>query len=141
MTECFNFYGLTIEVGSTSADLVEEVRRDFAYFRVPVGSAQVRVEMHVAPPPYAELPSLPASIFTPRNVCFQNEENTYIDYFGQGLAVFNREERQCVIYGTDHDLLHEIAYLFMLSTVGEHLDSRRIHRVHALGVSYHNKGM
>ena len=33
------------------------------------------------------------------------------------------------------------AYLFILSTVGQYLDSRRIHRVHALGVSYKRKGI
>lgn len=141
MPERFDFYGLTIHVSSASTDLVEEIRRDFAYFRVPAGTGQVQVEMRLDAPPYAELPSLPASIFTPRNVCFQNSKNTYIDYFGQGLAVFNREERRCVIYGSDTDLVHEIAYLFMLSTAGQYLDSRGIHRVHALGVSYHNKGI
>ena len=141
MTEHFDFYGLTIEVSSSSAGVVDEVRRDFAYFRVPAGQGQVRVEMRLTPPPYAELPSLPASIFTPRNVCFQNSKQTYIDYFGQGLAVFDRQERRCVIYGSDTDLVHEIAYLFMLSTTGQYLDSRGIHRVHALGVSYHGKGL
>jgi len=99
------------------------------------------VEMRLTPPPYAELPSLPASIFTPRNVCFQNSKQTYIDYFGRGLAVFDRQERRCVIYGSDTDLVHEIAYLFMLSTIGQYLDSRGMHRVHALGVSYHSKGL
>ena len=98
--DCFDFYGLTIEVSSSSANLVEEVTRDFAYFRVPTGHGQVQVEMRLAPPPYGELPSLPASIFTPRNVCFQNREHTYIDYFGRGLAVFDREQKECVIYGT-----------------------------------------
>jgi hypothetical protein len=141
MTEHFDFYGLTIEISSSSAGLVDEVRRDFAYFRVPAGQGQVRVEMRLTPPPYAELPSLPASIFTPRNVCFQNSKQTYIDYFGQGLAVFDRQERRCVIYGSDTDLVHEIAYLFMLSTTGQYLDSRGIHRVHALGVCYHGKGL
>ena len=141
MTEHFDFYGLTIEISSSSAGLVDEVRRDFAYFRVPAGQGQVRVEMRLTPPPYAELPSLPASIFTPRNVCFQNSKQTYIDYFGRGLAVFDRQERRCVIYGSDTDLVHEIAYLFMLSTIGQYLDSRGMHRVHALGVSYHSKGL
>jgi hypothetical protein len=97
--------------------------------------------MRLAPPPYCELPSLPASIFTPRNVCFQNGKHTYIDYFGRGLAVYNREQKECVIYGTDPELVHEIAYLFILSTSGQYLDSKRIHRVHALGVSYQNKGI
>src|SRR5262245_58298627 len=97
--------------------------------------------MHLAELPYHELPPLPASVFTPRNVCFQDKKTTYIDYFGRGVAVFNRKEQRCVIYGDDHDLVHEIAYLFILSTVGQHLDSRGLHRVHAPGVSYRDKGI
>jgi hypothetical protein len=141
ITECFAFYGLTIEVSSAVADLVEEIRRHFSYFSVPAGKGQVQVEMRFVPPPYAELPSLSASVITPRNVCFQDKKITYIDYFGHGLAVYDRKEKRCVIYGQDHDLVHEIAYLFILSTVGQYLDSRRIHRVHALGVSYKQKGI
>ncbi len=141
MKECFDFYGLTIEVSSSSAELVEEVLRDFAYFHTPRGEGKVQVEMRLAPPPYAGLPPLSASLITPRNVCFQNKKITYIDYFGQGLAVFNREEKHCIVYGTDNDLLHEIVFLFILSTVGQYLDSRGIHRIHALGVSYNNRGI
>jgi hypothetical protein len=141
VTECFAFYGLTIEVSSATADLVEEVRRHFSYFRVPLVKGQVQVEMHRTAPPYCDLPALPASVITPRNVCFENKKISYIDYFGRGLAVFDRKEKRCVIYGKDHDLVHEIAYLFILSTVGQYLDSRRIHRVHALGVSYKRKGI
>ena len=140
MKQWFDFYDLTIEVTSTTADLVEEVRRHFAYFSIPPRDGQVRIEMRRVPPPYAELSPLPASVITPRNVCFQNGKVTYVDYFGQGLAVFDRKEKHCVIYGMDHDLIHEIAYLFILSTVGQYLDNRRLHRVHALGVSYDQKG-
>jgi hypothetical protein len=141
MTEFFDFYGLTVEVSSASEALTDEVRRHFAYFRVPSAIGEVRVEIHPEDPPYSELPSLPASIFTPRNVCFQNDKVSYIDYFGQGLAIFDRNERRCVIYSTDHDMAHEIAYLFILSTVGEYLDGRGIHRLHALGVSYQQRGI
>ncbi|HEX9831438.1 MAG TPA: hypothetical protein VGA94_07100 [Thermodesulfobacteriota bacterium] len=141
MKECFDFYGLTIGVSSSSPDLVEEVRRDFAYFHMPGAEGQVQVEMRLAPPPYAELPPLPASLITPRNVCFQNKKITYIDYFGQGLAIFNRVENLCIVYGTDLDLVHEIVFLFILSTVGKYLDGRGLHRLHALGVSYNNRGI
>ena len=141
MKECFDFYGLTIEVSSPSANLVEEVQRDFGYFRVSTGKKQVQVEMYLAPPPYAGLPPLSAFLITPRNVCFQNKKITYIDYFGQGLVVFNREKKQCTVYGTEPDLVREIAYLFIISTVGQYLDSRGIHRVHALGVSYNSRGI
>ena len=139
VTGCFNFYGLTIAVRSASASLVEEVRRDFAYFRAPLREESVRIEVCCGPPPYEELPPVPAAFFTPRNVCFRSQQITYIDYFGQGLAVFNRKEKHCAVYGTDHDLMHEIVYLFILSTVGQYLDSQGIHRVHALGVSYRNR--
>jgi hypothetical protein len=141
VTECFNVYGLAIEVRSASASLVEEVRRDFAYFCAPPGGEPVRIEVYGIPPPYEELPPLPAAFFTPRNVCFRGKQATYIDYFGRGLAVFDRAEKLCVVYGTDHDLVHEIVYLFILSTVGQYLDSRGIHRVHALGVSYRQQGV
>jgi len=141
VTECFNVYGLAIELRSASASLVEEVRRDFAYFRAPLGEQPVRIEVHCVPPPYEELPPVPASFFTPRNACFRNKQVSYIDYFGQGLAVFKRQEKHCVVYGTDPDLVHEIVYLFILSTVGQYLDSQGIHRVHALGVSYRQQGI
>lgn len=101
----------------------------------------MQVEMRLVPPPYAELPPLPASLITPRNVCYQNRKITYIDYFGQGLAIFSREENLCIVYGTDLDLLHEIVFLFILSTVGQYLDARGLHRLHALGVSYNNRGI
>ncbi len=141
MKECFDFYGLTIEVNSTSVDLVKEVGRDFAYFRVPTVEGRVQVQVFLDSPPYAELPLISASLITPRNICFQNKQITYIDYFGQGLAVFDRKERHCKVYGIDHDLVREIVYLFILSTVGQYLDSRGLHRVHALGMSYHSRGI
>jgi hypothetical protein len=80
-------------------------------------------------------------VFTPRNISFLDKRTTYIDYFGQALATYDRDEGRCVICGTSHDLLHEIAYLFILSTVGQHLDRRGLHRVHGLGVSYRHHGI
>jgi len=141
MQTYFDVYGLVIEVSSACPELVEEIRRDFTYFHTPEATRVVHVEMRLMPPPYDELPALSAAFFTPRNVCFQHATGTYIDYFGQGLAVFNRQTAECIIYGTEHDLVHEIAYLFMLSTIGQYLDNQGLHRVHALGVSYHERGI
>jgi hypothetical protein len=136
MRRTFNFYGLTIAVNSVAEDLVEEVRRHYAYFSKELGEVTVNIELRPMPPPYRELPSLPAAFFTPRNVCFKNGTVSYLDYFGEGLAVYDRTQQNCVVYGTKHDLLHEIAYLFILSTVGQYLDSQHMHRLHALGVTY-----
>ena len=143
MKERFDYYGLILEVISSSADLLEEVRRDFSYFRTNRNRmvAKVIVHMHLEPPTYANLPPVRASLCTPRNICFQSKGISYIDYFSKGLAVFDRNKGTCQIYGTDPDLVREIAYLFILSTVGRHLDAKGLHRVHALGVSYEQKGI
>lgn len=143
----FDFHGVAVEVSSPSADLVEEVRRDFAWFHrepaaVATSAPPFRIELHLARPDYDALPSLPAAFFTPRNVCYRGADGrTYIDYFGRALAVFDRGAASCVVHGEDADLVHEIAYLLILSTVGERLDRRGIHRVHALGVEHRGRGV
>jgi hypothetical protein len=141
VTESFSFYDLTLAVHSASSGLVEEIRRDFSYFHVSQGEPRVQVQAHLCPPPYAELPPAPAFRFTLRSVCFVLGECVYIDYFGQGLAIFDRRAQRCEVFSADPDRLHEIVYLFMLSLVGQHLRSKGIHRVHALGVSYARQGL
>src|ERR1051325_6289978 len=70
MLRYFHFYGLTIDVASDSDELLEEVRRHFAYFAVPDGNSEMHLELRVAAPPYSGLPAVPASVFKPRNVSF-----------------------------------------------------------------------
>jgi len=140
-TERFEFYGCEVEVSSREASLVDEVRRDFLYFRRPGGECQLRVEMRLEPPPYGELPSVLAAFLTPRNVCFRQGQTMYVDYFGRALAVFERVAGRCVVYSTDYHLIHEVVYLFILSTVGQALDRAGLHRVHAMGVSYRDRAI
>jgi hypothetical protein len=140
MTRVFDFYGLTIEVGGSDVP-VEELCRDFSYFLAPAAPAAVSLTLLLNPPPYADLPDMPVSFITPRNACFRGETMTYIDYFGRGLALFHRAGKRCVVYSEDPDLAREIGYLFMLSTVGEYLDGRGLHRLHALAVSHRNRGV
>ncbi len=143
MRERLDFYGLVVEVESPSETWCEDLRRDFIYFRASTRAEQphLRVELCPAPPPYDELPAISATVVTPRNICFHQNGAIYIDYFGAGLAIFRRPEQRCVVYATDDDLAHEIAYLFILSSVGLYLDRRGIHRLHALGVSYRQRGI
>lgn len=129
--------------GENSA-LIHEIRRDYAYFARPVPPGQpvrtrLEVTMRLEAPPYDRMPSVNASLFTPRNVCFRDGETTYIDYFGQGLAVHEKRARRCSVYGEDFDRVREIAYYFILSAVGQYLDSIGMHRVHALGVARNNR--
>jgi hypothetical protein len=141
MTQVFDFYGLTIEVTGADGPL-EELRRDFSYFVAPPSpEPAVRLTLLLDPPPYGDLPEMPVSFITPRNACFQDQAVTYIDYFGQGLAVFHRADKRCVVYSEDPELVREIGYLFILSTAGEYLDGRGLHRLHALAVSHRDRGV
>ena len=142
----FSFYGLGVEVRSNNHEAVDEVARDFAWFKVedkpsPPIPIAMRIDMKLEPAPWLDLPAIPASVITPRNVTFRNDHVTYIDYFGRGLAVLDRSDKSCVMYSTEFDLLREMAYLFILSTVGQHVDSIKLHRIHAMGVSHRGRGI
>jgi len=147
MNAWFDFNGLLVEVSSPEP-VLGEVRRDFSFFErppnlgaPPSGSIQVHIRMHLEPPRYKGLPATPAAVLTPRNVSFLDGRTSYIDYFGRGLAVYDREAENCDVYSDDAHLLREIVYLFVLSTVGRYLDSKGLHRLHALGVSYQDRAI
>jgi hypothetical protein len=147
MTETFDFYGFVVTLTSDREDVVREVTRDFAWFVVPAdrGHSPLEPDMRVTiafeAPRYSQLPAVPASVLTPRNISFRDGDVSYVDYFGRGLAVVNTKAGTCDIYGTEFDLVREIAYLFLLSTVGQYLDSKGLHRIHAMGVNYKGHGI
>jgi hypothetical protein len=132
---------LGVRVKSTSADLLEEVRRDFSFFSVSGKREGLDLSLHLESPSYDSLPPFPAAFYTPRNVCFRRGEVSYIDYFGQALAVCSGAKDRCEAYSLDRDLIHEIAYHFILSSVGQYLDRIGLHRLHALGVSHQGRGI
>lgn len=146
MNERFDFYGYSVDVDSDDGEVLAEVVRDFEWFRVDRSGAaskpaDMRVSMRMEAPSYNNLPAVPASVLTPRNVSFRDGSVSYVDYFGRGLAIVDDGKNTCDVFGTDFDLVREIAYLFLLSTVGQHLDSIGMHRIHAMGVNYRGRGI
>lgn len=78
---------------------------------------------------------IPAALVTTRNVVFQDGERTIVDFFGRAVTVFDRRLNTLLVQGVEHHLVHEAVYLFLLSRIAEHLDRRRLMRLHALGLS------
>jgi hypothetical protein len=72
---------------------------------------------------------------TPRNVVYQTNERTVIDYFGRALSIYDRRRNSMLVQGEDLHLVHEASYHFLLSRIGEHLDAIGLPRLHALGLS------
>ncbi len=148
MTETFDFYGLVVTLKSDHDEIVREVSRDFAWFMVPStepgrprSAHEMNVDIRFEEPCYSGLPAVPASVTTPRNVSFRDGDVSYVDYFGRALAIVNTKAGTCVVYGVDFDLVREVCYLFLLSTVGQYLDSIRLHRIHAMGMNYKGNGV
>ncbi len=137
----FHFYGLDLRLQSADEEVVKKIRREFSYFQVAADTPQVTIEVFDMSPPYESLPDLPASIYTPRNVCYRGKEGIFIDYSGQALEIFDPKTKNCQIFSPNPDLRREISYLSILSIVSQYLDSRHIHRVHALGISQNGKAI
>jgi hypothetical protein len=137
----FDFYGLGVRVNSLSAEVLEEVRRDFAYFSTDGQKRGLELTLHLEAPSFESLPPAAAAFYTPRNVCFRDGKVSYIDYFGRALAIRSSNGETCEAYSLDPDLIHEIAYHFLLSSVGQYLDKKGLHRIHALCVSRRGRGI
>jgi len=137
----FHFYGLDLRLQSADEEVVKKIRREFSYFQVAADTPQVTIEVFDMSPPYESLPDLPASIYTPRNVCYRGKEGIFIDYSGQALEIFDSKTKNCQIFSPNPDLRREISYLSILSIASQYLDSRHIHRVHALGISQNGKAI
>jgi hypothetical protein len=128
-------YGFRAEIRGAPAEAVENLGSDFAHFRCLSGDSAAVVELVEQEPPYDEVPPLRATVYTPRNVSFRHGDLTYVDYAGRALAIHDRRAGTLRIFSLNPDLLYEAAYLFLLSRMAEFLDARRLHRIHALGVS------
>lgn len=130
-------YGLRIRVEGDWPEVLEAVRLDFEWFERPgaAGRADVSVRIERRPPDFDSQGDLTSAFVTPRNIVYQADARTAIDYFGRALAVLERAAGTLLVQGEDAHLVHEAVYLYVLSRAGEHLDGRGLPRLHALGVA------
>jgi hypothetical protein len=127
--------GLGVSIGGDWPEVCDSVRRDFAWFESPTeGVAQIEIRVERRQPDFAAFGDPVSSFVTPRNVVYQQGARTIIDYFGRALSILDRERNLLIVQGTEPHLVHEAVYLFLLSRIGEHLDSLRTPRLHALGL-------
>jgi len=135
------FYGVNIQIESDDTGLLDLIVHDFNYFITAGKKCDFLIRYHKKTPEYSKLPIMSASLATPRNICFIDKDVTYIDYFGKALNIYKKKKKQCDIYTDKIKLGHEIVYLTILSRVSDLLDNKGFHRIHALGLEYHGKGI
>jgi hypothetical protein len=135
-TVALDIYGLRVAVGGDWPEVIEDVRRDFAWFETdPAGNVDVEIFVERRAPDFEAFGPISASFVTPRNIVYKADGLTVVDYFGRALSVLDRKAGRLRIQGETPHLLHEAAYHFVLSRAGEHLDARGLPRLHGLALS------
>lgn len=132
----FEVHGLRVGVGGDWPEVIENLRLDFAWFvRAADGlPLDVSVEVEQRRPDLDRFGEIPASFVTPRNVVYEQDGLAIVDYFGKAVSVLHRASGHLQVQGEDEHLVHEAAYHFLLSRIGEHLESRGLTRLHALAL-------
>ena len=137
----FDFFGLRIAVLGWP-EVVAALVLDFAWFRAaPVFGPQLSIRVQPGEPSFDALPAVRASFTTTRNVVYQSDDRTIVDYFGRALVVFDRARGEVSVQGDQQYLVHEAIYLLMLNRVGEHLDAAGLMRLHALALAGRQGGV
>jgi hypothetical protein len=139
----FNVHGFRFSVQGDAGAAVDGICEDFRYFSA--GSSreddQTTVELFCERPPFDAAPPGDAVIYSPRNVVYRAGGKRYIDYHGRGLGILDDAASNLKLYSEDPELLYEAAYLFLLSRIGQGLDQRGLHRLHALGVEVNGRAV
>lgn len=134
-------YGVSVSVECDSDDILEAAARDFSFFRVASldGAPSISISCHLSKPPYDDLPQGAQVMVQPGFVAYKSGSERVVDYCGAAASRFDFDTESGDLWSADFDLLWEKLYLLIHSRVGELLDKRGLHRVHALGLSASGK--
>ncbi|HAZ09443.1 MAG TPA: hypothetical protein DCZ01_13215 [Elusimicrobia bacterium] len=130
---CFDFHGVRVALDGDAA-VVEELARDFAWFRAAQGPCGLAIELLRAAPErfHGRARAWPR---TPRyRVADAGSWRTVLYRDGSRL-VWDFAARRGTATAPEAWRLRELGYLAVLSRVGEALEDRGWSRVHALGLT------
>ena len=120
--------------------VLDALGRDFEYFSAaPGGPGALQLTLEAREASGEGAGGLPIFGGRDYHVRARGRERV-IRYRDGALALYDFEKKKGRIIARDPARLHELAYLALLSRVGEALDRRGLHRVHALGFEWSGHG-
>lgn len=137
----FSFFGITVQVRSESTLIAQWLTFDFGRFRTETSSPTIRLNIYRKNPADVTVPPMVEASHSPEHVVYKDRDARWVHYYGRALACFRPDSETCDLFGDDEMFLYEKAYLFIHSRIGELLDQRGFHRVHALGFSWRDNGI
>lgn len=133
-------YGTSLRVSGQAPRALEGLARDFARFSCEPGPADVELFLHARPPSGLPPEKGRLALATPRYRAYDDGPRRLVVYADGETALYDYEAERGWLFCADEDRLHELAYLLLLSRLGERLDARGLHRVHALGFELKGEG-
>jgi hypothetical protein len=97
-----DFYAVSVQFACEDTEILDRVMEDFRYFHRPEAPDRpqdpcpLSIQAIRQAQDYGALPSIGATIYFPRNICYSQADITYIDYFGGALSVDRRRENSLV---------------------------------------------
>ena len=135
-----NIYGIFVQLYGYTG-IIDKIFDEFKYFvseqETPF-KTDLTININFKNPPYEQIPQIPASVYKTDCICYDYNDIRYADYNNKCLVVFDKDKKFADIYSLDENLLYEISYLLLHSQVGELLDLKGFHRIHACSFSYNN---
>ncbi len=141
-----DFHGILVKVISSDRESTCFIESDFSYFCVPYFEERKTPHFTLyavfSEPPYEKIPEgTLADYHTKDAVVYKHGDIRYFDSFGKALVIYDYNHESAEIYSLDRNILYEKCYLMIMSRVGEMLDRRGIHRIHAMGVAYEGRAV
>jgi hypothetical protein len=133
----FDFYGVRAAITAEdpgSARILEHLSEDFGYFRADPASPHVQLQL------FATAGSRRGywRLFKTRMCRAYRIRGGRLCDYGGGSQVFASDPhaglRRFEVHSLFHEERYEMAFVALLSSVGEELDRRGLHRIHALAV-------
>jgi hypothetical protein len=138
----FDVHGLHLRVSGDWPEVVDAVRKDFAWFAQAHGddrAADVDVTVRREPPAFAAFGDVPAEYVTEQHVVYRLDGRTIVDYLGRAVAIL--ESGRASVQGEDAHVVRRAAYDFLLSRVSDYLDACALPRIFGLGLSGRQGGV
>ena len=143
-TLALNFHGVRVRVLSQGGEILSQLARDFSYFAASPSAdsgqdPNIQLELRASPVPKEKVRTRTLLRWRSARISQQGAIRL-AHYDGGALLEYDLARESGILHGENPELLHELSYLTVLSRVGDRLDRKGLHRVHALGFTFQGKG-
>jgi len=137
-------YSVRVKVITESEFVFNNLAKDFQLFVVSdekQGRPQVKMSVCLKAPPYERIPPVVAALHGEGLICYKDGNISYVVYSQGGLLVYDFKSECGELFCENSLFLYEKIKITILSRIGELLDRRGLHRIHAFAVARKNKAL